>query len=133
MYDLLYTTNDVVRGGGGFAAIQARLPVLWILLALTIICALIFFISIFLRRISFAVGSVIVLLLIAFMGQAYPRIIQNLKVEPSKQELEGTYINYNIRATLHAYDLEDSTVTETEYPLTGELSHDSIVGPKTRR
>ena len=128
MYDLLYTTNDVVRGGGGYAAIQARLPVLWILLALTIICALIFFISIFLRRISFAVGSVIVLILVAFMGQAYPRIVQNLKVEPSKQELEGTYINYNIRATLHAYDLEDSTVTETEYPLTGELTHDSIRG-----
>ena len=130
MYDLLYTTNDVVRGGGGYAAIQARLPVLWILLALTVICALIFFISIFLRRISFAVGSVIVLLLVAFMGQAYPRIVQNLKVEPSKQELEGTYINYNIRATLHAYDLEDSTVTEKEYPLTGELSHDSIAGPE---
>lgn len=128
MYDLLYAINDVVKGGGGYAAIQARLPVLWILIALTVICALIFLISIFLRRISFAVGSVIVLILVAFIGQTYPRIVQQLKVEPNKQELESKYINYNIRATLHAYDLEDGTVTETEYPLMGELSYENITG-----
>jgi uncharacterized membrane protein (UPF0182 family) len=128
MYDLLYTMNDIVRGGGGYAAIQARLPVLMILMWLSVICALIFFVSIFLRRISFAVGGVVVLLLVAFIGQAYPRLVQNLKVEPSKQELEAKYINYNVRATLHAYDLEDNTVTETQYPLTGELSYESIMG-----
>ena len=128
MYDLLYTMNDVVRSGGGYAAIQARLPVLMILMWLSVICALIFFVSIFLRRISFAVGGVVVLLLVAFIGQAYPRLVQNLKVEPSKQALEAKYINYNVRATLHAYDLEDNTVTETEYPLTGELSYESIMG-----
>ena len=28
MFDLLYTTNDVVRGGGGYAAMKARLPII---------------------------------------------------------------------------------------------------------
>ncbi|MCZ6681025.1 MAG: UPF0182 family protein [Candidatus Poribacteria bacterium] len=126
MYDLLYTTSDVVRGGGGYAAMHARLPVLKIMMGLAILCALVFLISIFLRRITFAVGSVVVLLLVGFIGQVYPRLIQNLKVEPSKQKLEAKYINYNIRATLHAYDLEDNTVTEKEYPLTRELSYEDI-------
>ena len=127
MYDLLYATSDVVRGGGGYAAIQARLPVLKILMVLAILCSLIFFISIFLRRISFAVGSIVVFFLVGFIGQVYPRLVQNLKVEPSKQELETKYINYNIKATLHAYDLEDDTVTEEEYPLKGGLSYEEIM------
>ncbi|RKU12012.1 hypothetical protein C6503_17995, partial [Candidatus Poribacteria bacterium] len=38
MYDLLYASNNIVRGGGGYAAIQARLPVLNIMLWLTILC-----------------------------------------------------------------------------------------------
>ena len=126
MFDLLYATNDVVRGGGGYAAIQARLLVLEILLVLSIICALVFLISIFLRRISPAVGGVVILLIVGFIGQVYPSLIQRLKVEPNKQELESKYINYNIKATLFAYDLEDNTVTEEEYPLTGELSYEEI-------
>ena len=126
MFDLLYATNDVVRGGGGYAAIQARLLVLEILLVLSIICALVFLISIFLRRISPAVGGVVILLIVGFFGQVYPSLIQRLKVEPNKQELESKYINYNIKATLFAYDLEDNTVTEEEYPLTGELSYEEI-------
>ncbi len=127
MYDLLYATNDVVRGGGGYAAIQARLLVLKILLVLSVICALVFLISIFLRRISPAVGSIIILLIVGFFGQVYPSLVQRLKVEPNKQDLEAKYINYNIKATLHAYDLEDNTVTEEEYPLTGELSYEEIM------
>lgn len=126
MFDLLYATNDVVRGGGGYAAIQARLLVLKILLAISIICAVVFLISIFLRRISPAVGGVVILLIVGFFGQVYPSLIQRLKVEPNKQELESKYINFNIKATLFAYDLEDNTVTEEEYPLTGELSYEQI-------
>ena len=130
MFDLLYATNDVVRGGGGYAAIQARLLVLKILLVLSIICALVFLISIFLRRLSPAVGGVVILLIVGFFGQVYPSLIQRLKVEPNKQELESQYINFNIKSTLFAYDLEDNTVTEEEYPLTGELSYEEIMNPE---
>ncbi len=127
MYDLLYTTNDVVRGGGGYASMQARLPVLKILIVLTVLCALVFFISIFLRRLIFAVGSIVVFLLVGFIGQVYPVFVQKWRVEPRKQDLEARYINYNIKATLHAYDLEDNTVSEEEYPLASELSYEGIV------
>ncbi len=126
MYDLLYASNNVVRGGGGYAAIQARLPVLNIMLWLTIVCALIFIVSIFLKRNTYAFGGFIVFFVAGFLGQVYPAAIQSWRVEPNKQVLEADYINYNIKATLQAYGLAENTVTEEEYPLTEQLSYDDI-------
>ena len=132
MYDLLYASNNVVRGGGGYAAIQARLPILNIMLWLTIVCALIFIISIFLKRNSFAFGGFIVFLIAGFLGQVYPAAIQRWQVEPNKQVLEANYINYNIKATLEAYGLAENTVTEEEYPLTEQLSYDDITSTENK-
>ena len=126
MYDLLYASNKVVRGGGGYAAIQARLPILWIMLCITVLCALIFIISIFLKRNTFAFGGFAVFLIAGFLGQLYPVAIQEWRVEPNKQVLEADYINYNIKSTLEAYGLAENTVTEEEYPLTEQLSYDDI-------
>ena len=126
MYDLLYTSNDVVRGGGGYAAIQARLPVLWIMLGITVLCALVFIVSVFLKSNTLAFGGFAVFLIAGFLGQAYPVAIQRWQVEPRKQVLESDYINYNIKATLQAYGLAENTVTEQEYPLTEQLSYEDI-------
>ena len=132
MYDLLYASNNVVRGGGGYAAIQARLPILNIMLWLTVVCAVIFIISIFLKRNSFAFGGFIVFLIAGFLGQVYPAAIQRWQVEPNKQVLEANYINYNIKATLEAYGLAENTVTEEEYPLTEQLSYDDITSTENK-
>ena len=132
MYDLLYASNNIVRGGGGYAAIQARLPVLNIMLWLTIVCALIFIISIFLKRNTYAFGGFIVFLIAGFLGQVYPVAIQRWQVEPNKQVLEADYINYNIKATLQAYGLAENTVTEEEYPLTEQLSYDDITSEENK-
>ncbi len=126
MYDLLYTSNDVVRGGGGYAAIQARLPVLWIMLGLTVLCALVFIISIFLQRNTYAFGGFAVFVIAGILGQVYPVAIQRWQVEPRKQVLEADYINYNIKATLQSYGLAENTVTEEEYPLTEQLNYEDI-------
>ena len=132
MYDLLYASNEVVRGGGGYAAIQARLPILNIMLWLTIGCALIFIVSIFLKRNTFAFGGFGVFLIAGFLGQVYPAAIQRWQVEPNKQVLEADYINYNIKATLEAYGLAENTVTEEEYPLTEQLSYDDITSEENK-
>ena len=130
MYDLLYASNNVVRGGGGYAAIQARLPVLNIMLWLTAACALVFIVSIFLKRNTYAFGIFAIFLIAGFLGQVYPAAIQSWRVEPNKQVLEADYINYNIKATLQAYGLAENTVTEEEYPLTEQLSYDDITSPE---
>ena len=130
MFDLLYATNDVVRGGGGYAAMKARLPILYIMMALTVLCAIVFIISIFLKRNTFAFGGLAVFIIAGILGQVYPLAIQRWQVEPRKQVLEANYINYNIKATLQAYGLAENTVTEEEYPLTEQLSYDDIRSPE---
>ena len=127
-FDLLYTSNDVVRAGGGYAAIHARLPILYLMLGLTVLCALVFLISIFLQRNRFAFGGFAVFIVAGILGQLYPTLVQTWQVEPRKQELETEFINYNIKATLQAYGLEGDTVTEEEYPLTEELAYSDITG-----
>ena len=130
MFDLLYTSNDVVRAGGGHAAMQARLPILHLLLWLTVLCAVVFLISIFLRGNKFAFGGFAVFIVAGIFGQLYPTLVQTWQVEPNKQTLETKFINYNIKATLQAYGLEANTVTEEEYPLTEELAYSDITGPE---
>jgi uncharacterized membrane protein (UPF0182 family) len=132
MFDLLYGTNDVVRGGGGYAAIKARLPILYIMLGLTVLCAVIFIISIFLRRNTFAFGAFVVFIIAGFIGQLYPQVIQRWRVEPRKQVLEADYINYNIKATLQAYGLAENKVLEEEYPLTETISYDDITSEENK-
>ncbi len=132
MFDLLYTSNDVVRGGGGYAAINARLPILWIMLVITILCAIVFIIGIFLRRNTIVFTGFIVFIVAGFLGQLYPRLVQTYRVEPNKQVLEQQYINYNIKGTLNAYGLENNTVTEEEYPLTEQLSYTDITSPENQ-
>lgn len=129
MFDLLYTSNDVVRAGGGYAAMKARLPILYLLLGLTVLCAVVFLISIFLRRNRLAFGGLAVFIVAGILGQLYPTLVQTWRVEPKKQDLEKDYINYNIKATLQAYGLEGDTVTEQEYPLTEKLAYSDITGP----
>ncbi len=126
MYDLLYGTNDVVRGGGGYAAINARLPVLWIMLFITVLVALIFIVNIFIRKNTFAFGGLIFFIVAGLLGNLYPQIIQKWRVEPNKQVLETQFINYNIRATLQAYGLAENKVLVEEYPLTEEINYEDI-------
>ena len=126
MYDLLYTANDIVRGGGGHAAMSARLPILWIMLVIAALCACVFVANIFVRRNTYAFAALGIFIAAGLLGQLYPRLIQIYRVEPNKQVLEQKYINYNIKATLNAYGLEYNTVTEQEYPVTEELSYASV-------
>lgn len=130
MFDLLYTSNDVVRGGGGYAAVNARLPILWIMLVITGICAAVFIVNIFFKRNRYAFTALIIFIAAGFLGQLYPKLIQVWRVEPNKQVLEEKYINYNIKATLNAYGLETNTVTEEEYPITETLTYADITSPE---
>ena len=50
MYDLLYlASNKNFKGGGGYADIHARLPVLRIMMVLSVVSSLSFFISLFVK------------------------------------------------------------------------------------
>lgn len=125
MYDLLYSQRGVVFGAG-YADVNGRLPVLWILLFLCIICAVVFLVSIFLKRIRYALGVFILLIFVGVIGRMYPSIIQQFKVTPSERELERPYIERNVNFTRKAYNLDKGTVEEKVYGVTGELTLENV-------
>ena len=125
MYDLLYSQRGVVFGAG-YADVNARLPVLWILLFLCIISAVVFFASIFVRKIRYAAGIFILLIFVGMIGRVYPSIIQQFKVTPSELDLEKPYIVRNVDFTRKAYNLDEETVEEKVYELKGELTLDNV-------
>jgi len=125
MYDLLYSERGIVFGAG-YADEHARLPVLWILLFLSIICALVFFASIFLRQIRYAAGAFALLIIVGIIGRAYPSIVQQFRVTPSELDLERPYIKRNVDLTRKAYNLDEATVKEAVYRVTGELTLENV-------
>jgi len=125
MYDLLYSQRGVVFGAG-YADVNARLPVLWILLFLCIICAIVFFASIFIRKIRYALGVFILLIFVGMIGRMYPSIVQQFKVTPSELELERPFIERNVDFTRKAYNLDEETVEEKVYEVKGTLTLDNV-------
>ncbi len=127
MYELLHSTRGYVYGAG-YADEHARLPVLWILLFLSIICAVLFIANIFVRKIQYAIGIFAIYLLVVFLGGIYPATVQRFKVDPNEKDLEEDYIANNIKFTRAAYNLD--RIVEQEYPLEGELDYDTVTGNK---
>ena len=127
MYDLLYlVSNKNFKGGGGYADIHARLPLLRIMMILSIVSSLIFFVSLFFKLFRYALIGLAILFIAGFLGNMYPSFMQEIRVNPNAQDLETEYINYNIKATLHAYNLEDDVVTEKERPLASQLDYGQL-------
>ncbi|HID55234.1 TPA: UPF0182 family protein [Candidatus Poribacteria bacterium] len=127
MYDLLYSTRGRVLGAG-YADVYARKPVLWILMFLCIAAGVIFFISIFMRRTRYAIGSLVLIFIVAFLGGIWPATVQKFKVKPNELNLERPFIGYNIKFTRYAYNLD--RIEEREYPVIGRLTYDVVTSNK---
>jgi len=110
---------DLTSAGGGlvtgmtYSRDHAVLPSKNILMAIAVICALLFFANIFRRTWMLpAVGLALFALSAVLMGMVWPALVQQFQVKPSEPDKEASYIDKNIDATRAAYDLEDTTVTE---------------------
>jgi uncharacterized membrane protein (UPF0182 family) len=110
---------DLTSAGGGlvtgmtYSRDHATLPAKNILMAIAVICALLFFANIFRRTWMLpAVGLALFLMSAVLLGMVWPALVQQFQVKPSEPDKEASYIENNIKATRAAYDLDGSTVTE---------------------
>jgi uncharacterized membrane protein (UPF0182 family) len=87
---------------------HAVLPAKNILMAIAIICALLFFANV-LRRTWLlpSVGLALLALSAILLGMIWPGVVQQFQVAPTEADKEAPYIEKNIDATRAAYDLED--------------------------
>ncbi|MFC4493613.1 UPF0182 family protein [Streptomyces ovatisporus] len=92
---------------------NAYLPAKTILFCIAIICALLFFATIWRRTWQLPViGFGLMVLSAILIGGLYPAIVQKFQVQPNEQAKETPYIEKNIKATRDAYDINDSQVSD---------------------
>ena len=94
---------------------NAYLPAKTILFCIAVICALLFFATIWRRTWQLPViGFGLMVLSAILIGGLYPAIVQKFQVQPNEQAKEAPYVEKNLAATREAYGIDDSQVTE--YP-----------------
>ncbi|MBC7592613.1 MAG: UPF0182 family protein [Kineosporiaceae bacterium] len=124
-----------IGGGGlfdgiGYTDANARIPSKNILIAVAIVCALLFFSSIFLKGWMLpGIGLGLLALTSILIGGIWPAVMQSFQVKPSEPDKEGRYIARNITATRDAYDVSGvdvqsysakTTLTPTELTQSAE-------------
>lgn len=114
MYELLYSPRGVVYGAS-YTDVNAVLPALKILVALSLITALLCIAQIFRQTWRPVVLGLIALAVVNIIGVfVYPSILQRFRVVPNEIVAETPYIERNIKYTRLAYGLDK--VEELEFP-----------------
>jgi uncharacterized membrane protein (UPF0182 family) len=104
-YNLLFGSNDVFSGAS-YADLHARLPMVTLLVVATLAGAALWVYSAFSARIRTGLYAVALYLVVAFIGNIYPAVIQKFLIDPNEFNRESPQIEYNISATLKAYGLD---------------------------
>ena len=114
-YDLVHDSGPVLDGIG-YTDDHAVLPAKNILIGISLICALLFFVNIWRRSWQLpTVGVALLLICAVVLGLIWPAIVQGFQVKPSQSDKERSYIAANIAATRAAYDIDDAHVQIQHY------------------
>ena len=111
-YDLVSNSGNLIDGIT-YTDDHAVLPAKNILLGISIICAVLFFLNIWRRTWTLpSVGLALLVLSAVLLGMIWPGIVQAFQVRPTEPDKEAPYIANNIASTREAYDLQDVDVEE---------------------
>ncbi|MBY8876940.1 UPF0182 family membrane protein [Actinacidiphila acidipaludis] len=92
---------------------NAYLPAKTILFCIAVICALLFFATLWRRTWSLPmIGFGLMVLSAILIGGLYPAIVQKFQVQPNEAAKEAPYIQKNIDATRAAYGIDGSQVSD---------------------
>ncbi|GAY07082.1 UPF0182 family protein [Pseudonocardia sp. N23] len=115
-YELLFSDRNQQFNGATYTDLNAVMPAKLILLFISLICAIAFFVSIFRRNLQLpAIALVLLVLSSILVGAAWPAILQQFVVGPNANEREAPSISRNIEATRQAFGLTDDKVTVEPY------------------
>lgn len=134
-FDLTSASGPLITGMT-YSRDHAMLPSKNILMAIAVICALLFFANIFRRTWTLpAVGLALFAMSAVLLGMVWPALVQQYQVKPDEPDKESPYIASNIEATRAAYGLDETSVTEYDAQTTlspKELGADAASLPGIR-
>ena len=111
-YAVTLSTDDRVDGVT-YKDVNALIPGQTILIWVSVICAILFFVAAFRSGLTLAVTSLVLFVAAALIvGTAYPAFVQSVQVLPTEAQREAPYIQNNIDATRASYNVADTQVTQ---------------------
>ncbi|WP_345649964.1 UPF0182 family protein [Streptomyces tremellae] len=117
-YGLAVKSSDLRATTGNWTGLRyvdadAYLPAKTILFCIAVICAVLFFATLWRRTWQLPViGLGLMVLSAILIGGLYPAIVQKFTVQPNEQAKEAPYIKKNIDATRAAYGIGSAKVTD---------------------
>jgi uncharacterized membrane protein (UPF0182 family) len=118
-YELLYSPRGVVSGAS-YTDVNAELPALKLLVAISVISAALFLINIRFRGWTLPLTAVGLWLLTSVLAAGvFPFIVQRFRVEPAELQRERPFIQRNISATRTAFGLRGIDIRE--FPVDPDL------------
>ena len=119
-YLLLFGNNGVVVGAS-YTDIHVQLPVLWMLIALSIVAASAAWANVWVRTYRLPAAAIVLLFGGAFLlSGVIPALFERFYVKPSELEWERPYIERNIALTRQAYNL--NRITSKPFPAEQNLT-----------
>lgn len=127
-FTLLYTGSSGVVYGAGFADINVTLWVYRLLIALSLVGAVMFVLGLNKRRLRTVLITPVLMVALLVLGGVANVGVQNLIVSPDEINKEYEYLENNIAFTRYAYDLQDIRVADydVKYNLTIEDIHNNM-------
>ncbi len=112
-----------------YTDVNAVLPAKDILTLIAIMCALLFFVNVFVRNWTLPLlGFGLLLLSSLVIGGIWPTVVQQFQVRPSEANKEQPYIQRNIDSTRAAYKIADAKVEDysaSEVPNKAAIAKDA--------
>jgi uncharacterized protein len=120
-YELLWgNRKEPTFTGAGYTDIHAALPAKLVLLAIAVLCAVAFFVAIFLHDMRIpAMAAALLVLSAVLVGGVWPLLMEQFSVRPNAADVERPYIQRNIDATRQAFRLGGDWVEYRDYPGVG--------------
>ncbi len=123
-YELTLSTRGF-SDGASYTDVNAQLPALQLLLAVSLFSFLLLVVNIWRRGFTWPIIAVGLWALVAVgVGSVYPAFVQRFRVEPSESTREAPFIERNIEATLVALGLDQ--VEENPFNYEPTLSTEEI-------
>ena len=105
IFELVFSGRGAAPGAG-YADVNARIPVLWLLVAIAMVAAVGFFVSLFYGGLRLMVAAFSLWAVLAIVaGFMYPEGFQRFRVNPNEFDREEQYIQRAIEASRVAYNL----------------------------
>ncbi|MGV1034724.1 MAG: UPF0182 family protein [Microbacteriaceae bacterium] len=118
---LTVTETNTMFTGANYTAVNASIPGLQIVSAISVVVGILFLVTAILGRWKLPLVSTALLIVTALLlGSMYPLVVQRFVVDPNAKALESEFIQRNIDATRVAYGVDAVDVTSYDAQTTAE-------------